>query len=287
MIFQAYQNNQLKNKKRFSLKSIKIINDYPNKLSKFSLPKNKSVKLFSSSSFKTYKPNQNNYINYTALDNTEKENYLNKLSKKRNNFLIKKRSQQFRIVNDYLIKLHKNNAISKSSKDMFNYKYSEEKAYNINDNKTQSYKNIFQNKYNPFISDIKEDKFKPESRNIYETDKGNNYTNSNYDFYNSIRELNKKSGIPIHSRIKMLKDAKNSINQMQKISFNSFLFFKSMNEDQQTSRVFDSFRNSKLRQIKPYNDISDRKPMMIKHFPKPKLGVPKFININKMKIYYA
>ena len=263
MIFQAYQNNQLKNKKRFSLKSIKIINDYPNKLSKFSLPKNKSVKLFSSSSFKTYKPNQNNYINYTALDNTEKENYLNKLSKKRNNFLIKKRSQQFRIVNDYLIKLHKNNAISKSSKDMFNYKYSEEKAYNSND------------------------KFKPESRNIYETDKGNNYTNSNYDFFNSIRELNKKSGIPIHSRIKMLKDAKNSINQMQKISFNSFLFFKSMNEDQQTSRVFDSFRNSKLRQIKPYNDISDRKPMMIKHFPKPKLGVPKFININKMKIYYA
>ena len=60
-----------------------------------------------------------------------------------------------------------------------------------------------------------------------------------------------------------------------------------MNEDQQTSRVFDSFRNSKLRQIKPYNDISDRKPMIIKHFPKPKLGVPKFININKMKIYYA
>ena len=84
----------------------------------------------------------------------------------------------------------------------------------------------------------------------------------------------------------MLKDAKNSLNQMQKNSFNSFLFYKSMSDEQQISHNFDSFRNSNLRQIKPYNDISDRKPIIIKHFPKPKLGVPKFININKMKVFY-
>ena len=282
MIFRAYQNNPIKNKKRFSLKSIKIINEYPNKLSKLSLQKNKSAKLFSSSSFKSYRTNQNNYINYTALENTEKGNYLSQLSKKRNNFIIKKKSQQFKIVNDYLIKLQKNNALGNSHNVLFNNKYSEEKTYNINNNKIQSFKSIFQKKYNKLINNIKEDKL--ETRRVYETDKENNLTNSNFDIFGSIRELNKKSGIPIHSRIQMLKDAKNSLNQMQKNSFNSFLFYKSMSDEQQISHNFDSFRNSNLRQIKPYNDISDRKPIIIKHFPNPKLGVPKFININKMKI---
>ena len=285
MIFRAYQNNPIKNKKRFSLKSIKIINEYPNKLSKLSLQKNKSAKLFSSSSFKSYRTNQNNYINYTALENTEKGNYLSQLSKKRNNFIIKKKSQQFKIVNDYLIKLQKNNALGNSHNVLFNNKYSEEKTYNINNNKIQSFKSIFQKKYNKLINNIKEDKL--ETRRVYETDKENNLTNSNFDIFGSIRELNKKSGIPIHSRIQMLKDAKNSLNQMQKNSFNSFLFYKSMSDEQQISHNFDSFRNSNLRQIKPYNDISDRKPIIIKHFPKPKLGVPKFININKMKVFYT
>ena len=285
MIFRAYQNNPIKNKKRFSLKSIKIINEYPNKLSKLSLQKNKSAKLFSSSSFKSYRTNQNNYINYTALENTEKGNYLSQLSKKRNNFIIQKKSQQFKIVNDYLIKLQKNNALGNSHNVLFNNKYSEEKTYNINNNKIQSFKSIFQKKYNKLINDIKEDKL--ETRRVYETDKENNLTNSNFDIFGSIRELNKKSGIPIHSRIQMLKDAKNSLNQMQKNSFNSFLFYKSMSDEQQISHNFDSFRNSNLRQIKPYNDISDRKPIIIKHFPKPKLGVPKFININKMKVFYT
>ena len=285
MIFRAYQNNPIKNKKRFSLKSIKIINEYPNKLSKLSLQKNKSAKLFSSSSFKSYRTNQNNYINYTALENTEKGNYLSQLSNKRNNFIIKKKSQQFKIVNDYLIKLQKNNASGNTHNALFNNKYSEEKTYNINNNKIQSFKSIFQKKYNKLINDIKEDKL--ETRRVYETDKENNLTNSNFDIFGSIRELNKKSGIPIHSRIQMLKDAKNSLNQMQKNSFNSFLFYKSMSDEQQISHNFDSFRNSNLRQIKPYNDISDRKPIIIKHFPKPKLGVPKFININKMKVFYT
>ena len=285
MIFRAYQNNPIKNKKRFSLKSIKIINEYPNKLSKLSLQKNKSAKLFSSSSFKSYRTNQNNYINYTALKNTEKGNYLSQFSKKRNNFIIKKKSQQFKIVNDYLIKLQKNNALGNSHNVLFNNKYSEEKTYNINNNKIQSFKSIFQKKYNKLINNIKEDKL--ETRRVYETDKENNLTNSNFDIFGSIRELNKKSGIPIHSRIQMLKDAKNSLNQMQKNSFNSFLFYKSMSDEQQISHNFDSFRNSNLRQIKPYNDISDRKPIIIKHFPKPKLGVPKFININKMKVFYT
>ena len=285
MIFRAYQNNPIKNKKRFSLKSIKIINEYPNKLSKLSLQKNKSAKLFSSSSFKSYRTNQNNYINYTALENTEKGNYLSQLSKKRNNFIIQKKSQQFKIVNDYLIKLQKNNALGNSHNVLFNNKYSEEKTYNINNNKIQSFKSIFQKKYNKLINNIKEDKL--ETRRVYETDKENNLTNSNFDIFGSIRELNKKSGIPIHSRIQMLKDAKNSLNQMQKNSFNSFLFYESMSDEQQISHNFDSFRNSNLRQIKPYNDISDRKPIIIKHFPKPKLGVPKFININKMKVFYT
>ena len=75
MIFNSYQNNLINIKRRNSQKTIKIINDYPYKLSKSLLKKKQSNQSLSSFSFKAYKPNQNNYINYTVLENKQKENY--------------------------------------------------------------------------------------------------------------------------------------------------------------------------------------------------------------------
>ena len=71
--------------------------------------------------------------------------------------------------------------------------------------------------------------------------------------------------MPINKRIKMLKDFKCSINQMQKNSFNSFISYKSLfnYNDKQNSNNYPNFRNYKLKTIKPYNDISDRKPIII------------------------
>ena len=54
-----------------------------------------------------------------------------------------------------------------------------------NNNKIQSFKSIFQKKYNKLINDIKEDKL--ETRRVYETDKENNLTNSNFDIFGSIQ----------------------------------------------------------------------------------------------------
>ena len=63
--------------------------------------------------------------------------------------------------------------------------------------------------------------------------------------------------------------------------FNSFSSQKSIFNDSNQSNTLHltSFRNSKYKGINAYNDISSKKPSIIKHFPKPKLGVPKFINI--------
>ena len=287
MIFNSYQNNIMNIKRRNSQKSIKIINDYPYKLSKSLLKKNQSNKSLNSFYFKTYKPNQNNYINYTVLENKQKENYISKTSRESNDSIIKKKSKQFRIVNDYLMNIPKINYKGNSMKNFFNNKSYTERTYNRNDNKYQSYNNnILQNKFNFLINDNKQKKAKEDT---LESNKEDNSNSSIIQFnkMNFINKLNKKANMPIYKRIEMLKDFKYSINQMQKNSFNSFISYKSLfnYNNNQNSNNFATFRNYKLNTIKPYNDISDRKPIIIKHFPKPKLGVPKFININKMNIF--
>ena len=289
MIFNSYQNNLINIKRRNSQKTIKIINDYPYKLSKSLLKKKQSNQSLSSFSFKTYKPNQNNYINYTVLENKQKENYISKTSRESNDYIIKKKSKQFRLVNDYLMNIPKINYKGNSLKNFFNNKSYTERTYNSSYNKYQPYNNntFLQNKFNLLLkNDIKENKGKEAT---LESNKEDNSISSiaQFDKMNFKYKLNKNGNMPINKRIKMLKDFKYSINQMQKNSFNSFISYKSLfnYNDKQNSNNYPNFRNYKLKTIKPYNDISDRKPIIIKHFPKPKLGVPKFININKMNIF--
>ena len=289
MIFNSYQNNIMNIKRRNSQKSIKIINDYPYKLSKSLLKKNQSNKSLNSFYFKTYKPNQNNYINYTVLENKQKENYISKTSRESNDSIIKKKSKQFRIVNDYLMNIPKINYKGNSMKNFFNNKSYTERTYNRNDHKFQSYNNnILHNKFNLLLKDNNQKKAKEDTLESNKEDNSNSSI-TQFDKINYMHKLKKKANMPIYKRIKMLKDFKYSINQMQKNSFNSFISYKSLfnYNNNQNSNNFATFRNYKLNTIKPYNDISDRKPIIIKHFPKPKLAVPKFININKMKIYYA
>ena len=289
MIFNSYQNNLINIKRRNSKKTIKIINDYPYKLSKSLLKKKQSNQSLSSFSFKTYKPNQNNYINYTVLENKQKENYISKTSRESNDYIIKKKSKQFRLVNDYLMNIPKINYKGNSSKNFFNNKSYTERTYNSSYNKYQPYNNngFLQNKFNLLLkNDIKENKGKEETLESNKEDNSNSSI-AQFDKKNFMYKLNKNGNMPINKRIKMLKDFKYSINQMQKNSFNSFISYKSLfnYNDRQNSNNYPNFRNYKLKTIKPYNDISDRKPIIIKHFPKPKLGVPKFININKMNIF--
>ena len=289
MIFNSYQNNLINIKRRNSQKTIKIINDYPYKLSRSLLKKKQSNQSLSSFSFKTYKPNQNNYINYTVLENKQKENYISKTSRESNDYIIKKKSKQFRLVNDYLMNIPKINYKGNSLKNFFNNKSYTERTYNSSYNKYQPYNNnsFLQNKFNLLLkNDIKENKGKEATLESNKEDNSNSSI-AQFDKKNFMYKLNKNGNMPINKRIKMLKDFKYSINQMQKNSFNSFISYKSLfnYNDKQNSNNYPNFRNYKLKTIKPYNDISDRKPIIIKHFPKPKLGVPKFININKMNIF--
>ena len=290
MIFNSYQNNLINIKRRNSQKTIKIINDYPYKLSRSLLKKKQSNQSLSSFSFKTYKPNQNNYINYTVLENKQKENYISKTSRESNDYIIKKKSKQFRLVNDYLMNIPKINYKGNSLKNFFNNKSYTERTYNSSYNKYQPYKNnntFLQNKFNILLkNDIKANKGKEATLESNKEDNSNSSI-AQFDKKNFMYKLNKNGNMPINKRIKMLKDFKYSINQMQKNSFNSFISYKSLfnYNDKQNSNNYPNFRNYKLKTIKPYNDISDRKPIIIKHFPKPKLGVPKFININKMNIF--
>ena len=289
MIFNSYQNNLINIKRRNSQKTIKIINDYPYKLSKSLLKKKQSNQSLSSFSFKTYNPNQNNYINYTVLENKQKENYISKTSRESNDYIIKKKSKQFRLVNDYLMNIPKINYKENSSKNFFNNKSYTERTYYSSYNKYQPYNNnsFLQNKFNLLLkNDIKENKGKEATLESNKEDNSNSSI-AQFDKKNFMYKLNKNGNMPINKRIKMLKDFKYSINQMQKNSFNSFISYKSLfnYNDKQNSNNYPNFRNYKLKTIKPYNDISDRKPIIIKHFPKPKLGVPKFININKMNIF--
>ena len=288
MFFRSYQNNIIINRRRNSQNTINNIKEYSYKLSKPFYQKNQPNKSLSSNSFKSFRLSQNNYINYTVLENNERNNYISKTARESNDYFIKKNSKKFRIVNDYLEQFKKSKIIGNSYKTIINNKsYTERTSYENNKN-NQSYNNIQQKKFYGFLKIINKHKGKLETKFLYETkQKDNNNTICHFDKLKDIHNLNKKTAIPINKRIKMLKEAKYSITQMKKDSINSFNSYKTIfnYNDKQNTFNFASFRNQRLKYIKPYNDISDRKPIIIKHFPKPKLEVPKFININNMKIF--
>ena len=275
MFFNSYQNNIFVNRRRNSQTSIKILNDYTYKIAKSFLQKKQPIKLISSFSFRSYKPIKSNYINYTVLENNNKDNYLSRTSRENNNYTNSKNSKKFRIVNDYL-KHNNSNSSYKTS-------------FRNNDNKINVNKKFFLKKYDKMIDTNKQNEALLETKtnepSFFEANE-KDIPMKKFEKYRFIQSLNKKSGIPIGKRIKLLKEAKCSINQMKKNSFNSFSSYKSIFDDNNQNNYFDkSTIEKKKYKLIPFNNILDKKPIIIKHLEKPKLEVPKFININQINLF--
>lgn len=267
MIFREYQNNQIINKKKVIKKSFNTINPYSYKNNKVFLKNKQPDHLLSALPFKTFKSNPNNYINYTVLENNKKNNYIIKTEREIKNDSIKSNSIKFRIVNNHLDIFQKHKKL---------------------DNQMKSYNNIFPKNFSGIFNTINNNNRKLETDLLYQENQKYDKTTTKSDTLNFIHYLKKKKNIiPINTRIQILKDAKYSLNQMKKNAVNPFYSYKSLFNytDKPNSFNLSSIRNKTLKQVKPYNIISDQKPIIIKHFPKPKLTVPKFININKMNIF--
>jgi hypothetical protein len=123
--------------------------------------------------------------------------------------------------------------------------------------------------------------------NLY---KDNNY-NINYNNFNINSMIKFKSSIPIFKRINILKEVKSSIDKIKKNKFNNSSSFKTMNDESLQSKInnYSSEKNKykiSTYRYKNYNDtLLNQKPIIIKHMPKPKLSVPKYNNINNIKIF--
>ena len=128
-----------------------------------------------------------------------------------------------------------------------------------------------------------------EFKNLYQNN--NNHINYNYNNFNINTMFKFKSSLPIFKRINILKEVKSSIDKIKKNNFNNSSSFKTMNEEsfQTKKNNFSSERNKykiSTYRYKNYHDsMLNKKPIIIKHMPKPKLSVPKYNNINNIKIF--
>ena len=265
MIFKSYINKQFINSRRNSQTLIYNTSEHKNKLQTTFLNNKIPIKLLNSKSLKLYRPIQKNYINYTIITNNIEHNY--KFTTLKENDTLKKNTKTLRIVNDHLKYFSKNKLNNNdSNRIIFNHK---NYTYRTNYGKNNLNKIVFK-KINKLIYDIKQDKDEIVSQindtNMNESSKSDIYNMLKFEKLNFAHKLHKNSGVPINKRIKLLKEARNSINQLQKNSFN-----------------YPMIKTQRLETINPYNDISNKKPIIIKLFQKPKLNVPKFININFSK----
>lgn len=266
MIFTSYINKHSLNNRRNSPTLINNTNEYKHKLTTAFLKNKKPITLINSNSFKIFHPIQKNYINYTIIKNNLEHNY--KYNTMKENDTIKKNSKTLRIINEHFNQFSKNNFNNSTKRIIFNHKnYTDRINYEKNNVNKIAFKKFYK-----LIYDIKQDKEDIESKinesNMNESSKSDVYNIKTFEKINLANKLNKNKGIPINKRIKFLKEAKNSIYQMQKNSFNHSVI-----------------KTQNLEMIKPYNDISKKKPIIIKLFQKPKLNVPKFININKINVF--
>lgn len=126
-----------------------------------------------------------------------------------------------------------------------------------------------------------------EFKNLY---RDNNY-NINYNNFNINTMIKFKSSLPIFKRINILKEVKSSIDKIKKNKFNNSSSFKTMNDESLQSKInnYSSEKNKykiSTYRFKSYNDtMLNKKPIIIKHMPKPKLSVPKYNNINNIQIF--
>jgi hypothetical protein len=128
-----------------------------------------------------------------------------------------------------------------------------------------------------------------ELKNLY---KDNNYQiNYNLNNFNINTMIKFKSSLPIFKRINILKEVKSSIDKIKKNKFNNSSSFKTMNDESLQSKInnYSSEKNKykiSTYRYKSYHDnMLNKKPIIIKHMPKPKLSVPKYKNINNIQIF--
>ena len=219
------------------------------------------------------------------------------------------------IVNEYLKTFRKSLNLSNSTlflKDKNNTTNSSlNKRYNTNKNKEINYNNYnnifnkeeFLNKNNiskisnniSFKSLLNDNNVSTQSKiEPYELIQlGPNNSKNNTNNIHTFSKLKLRSvinsSIPIFKKINILKEAKISINQMQKNKFNnSSSSYKTFLEESNNSK----YNNNENKNIfendfyKEYysNNIYNKKPIIIKYFPKPKLSVPKYVNINNINV---
>ena len=118
-----------------------------------------------------------------------------------------------------------------------------------------------------------------------ENEELNNAVNENIKRYYKIKvnsELN--TNIPIKKKINILKEAKNSLDKMKKYKMNSSSSFRYFLDDSNQSKSTEKTRyfndaNSYFFRDCFDNQIANKRPIIIKYMPKPKLGVPKFKNV--------
>lgn len=318
MFFNSYSNNNILSKKMKSQKFFHNMNDYADLLYKNSFSKTLKNNYLSSSASK-----KNNYINYTFSDKNNKniEKIISTNKNKKILVMPKKHNKKSKltIVNDYFKSFHNSSNWSRSLKfskeSNINYKsiknimnnmsrdsnsnnniYNEE-LYNRNNISKISNNNISMKNFESFLQSKNEtndlfDTYKERAKK--ENEELNNLINKNINKYHKIKVNSVLNySVPIKKRISILKEAKSSIDKIKKNRVNSSSSFKGFFEESNHSK----FNNYSTEKNKHYNDVSsyyfkdnyengimNKRPIVIKYMPKPKLSVPKFINVNKIEI---
>lgn len=100
-----------------------------------------------------------------------------------------------------------------------------------------------------------------------------------------------KSSLPIFKKINILKEVKSSLNKMKKNKFNNSSSFKTFYDDSNQSKNNNYSGEKNKLEISTYrykdyfsNNISNNKPVIIKHKNKPKLYAQQYNNLNNIQI---
>ena len=307
MFFNSYSNKNIKNRNILTKNILtKVFN---NNIFEKSIIKRKNYINY------TFSDKKINYIQRVKSSKNYKKKSLN---------LKNNKTPKVTIVNDYFKTLQKTtinstNSIKNSKEGNTNY---ENTTNFINNNVKENNKYSNNNYFNEeliFLDDIskisnnnsiktkemfdsiKTTHLKIESNKIFEIYKKNsNKSNNKFDYLykddyqnNNKFKINSifKSSLPIFKRINILKEVKSSIDKIKKKNHNNSSSFKTIyNESNQLKNNNYSLEKNKY-EIRTYNykdyyknDISNKRPVIIRHIPKPKLSVPKFKNINNIKI---
>ena len=306
MFFNSYSNINFKNKGKYR----KIINNHF--YYKTGSLNNSLFSKILQNNILTAKPKQNNYVNYTFSEKKFKFLHNTKTTNIHKKVLNTKRNQRpkLTIVNDYFQSLQKatnnwRNSLKFSKESNINYKSSRNfgqnniiKEINLYNNNNNYNNEVLTNRDNisKFSHNNSTKSFLNENFGAYQSK--NDFLNIHKERYiklidelKIINNFSKKKinsvfnkPIPICKKLKILKEAKNSIDKITKSRINSSSSFKALFEESNISN------NNEIKSYhyKDYNgnisNISSKKPVIIKYNPKPKLTVPKFVNINNIQV---